>query len=184
MCLSLALGIASTAASMVSAAESSARQTEMYQSNALNANQDAEEKYAQNQMQQIQEEAKAAQSRINTKASVVQAKGTALAGSANEGSSVNSVLNDLERQGAKNDNVTDINARNAKIQANANNTSIGNEAQGRIDSLTPGSDASVVGAAIAGLTGVYTEYKDDNKTYQDTGGTGVSTSGVGKKVKP
>lgn len=154
MCLNIALGVMSTVASAMAQGAAADRQNEAYRRNAANSNQDAVEKYAQNQMQEIQEAAKATQARIDNKAEVVKAKGTALASTENSGSSTNSVLHDLERQGAKNDNITNVNERNAKIQADANRTSIKNEAQGRIDGMSTAEGPSLVQTAISGLGAV------------------------------
>ena len=167
MCLSVALGIASTVASFAAQQAAANRQNDMYQQNAVTANTDAVEKYAQNQLQQIQEEAKATQERIANKAEVVKARGTTLASTVNGGSSVNSVLNDIERQGAKNDNVTNVNVRNAQVQKLANDTSIKNEAQSRINSVATAEGPDVLATAISGLGNIY----------DATGGFGTNGTG-------
>ena len=95
MCWQIALGIASTAANTVVQAEQSRRQNEAYQANALNANQNATEQYYQNNMQRIQEEAKAVQQRMENKEGVLKAKGTALASTENSGQSTSQVLRDV-----------------------------------------------------------------------------------------
>lgn len=152
MCLaSLALGIASTAASFASQQEAANRQNEAYAANVKAANSNAVEQYYQNNLSFVQEEAKAVQERMKTKEELVRTKGTAVASSQNYGQSMNSVLQDLERQGAKADNVTDINIKNAKTNAVNTAKSIESQTKGRIDSVSQGAEPDLVATAISGL---------------------------------
>ena len=171
MCLSIALGVMSTVATAMAQNEAAKRQNQAYQQNALNANADAVEKYAQNQMQQIQEEAKAARERLMNKEETIKAKGTAAAGAQNEGSSVNAVMHDLERQGARHDDVTGVNLKNAKAQANANKASIKNEAQNRINSMSTAEGPSLIQTAISGLGNIAPYVGGDKIKGKDHGGT-------------
>lgn len=148
---SLALGVASTAASFVQQTEASKRQNEAYVSNANAANTNAVEQYYQNNLSFIQEEAKAVQERMKTKEEVIRAKGTAVASSQNSGQSMSNVLNDLERQGAKADNVTDVNVKNTKTDMMNTAQSITDQTKGRIDSVSRGTDPDLVATAISGL---------------------------------
>lgn len=147
----LALGVASTAASFAQQTEASKRQNEAYVSNANAANTNAVEQYYQNNLSFIQEEAKAVQERMKTKEEVIRAKGTAVASSQNSGQSMSNVLNNLERQGAKADNVTDINIKNTKTNAVNTAKSIESQTKGRIDSVSQGAEPDLVATAISGL---------------------------------
>lgn len=149
--LDMGLGIGSTLIGAMGQNEAAARQNEAYQRNALAANQNASEQYAQNYLKQIQEEAKAIQEKIANRADVMKAKGTALASTENAGLSTANVLYDLERQEAGKDNITDINLKNAKAQVEADNTAIKNQAQSRIDSVAQATGADPVATAITGL---------------------------------
>lgn len=172
----LAIGVATTVAQMAAAQETADRQNDLYQRNAVTANANAVEQYAQNQLSQIQEEAKATQERIANKAEVIKAKGTALAGAKNEGSSINSVINDLSRQGGRNDNITNVNVRNATLQKKANDTSIQSETKGRIDSVQQAEGPTLMQAAVAGLTNIGPYISSGSRSKYDTASTG------GKKV--
>lgn len=176
MCWQIALGIASTAANTVVQAEQSRRQNEAYQANALNANQNATEQYYQNNMQRIQEEAKAVQQRMENKEGVLKAKGTALASTENSGQSTSQVLRDIERQGAKADNATDINLKNAKANAKSTEDSIKQQTQGRIDSVAQGADTSIAATAINGLGIVAGAYQKNKYMAGNTASTGSGGS--------
>ena len=179
--LDMGLGIGSTLIGAMGQNEAAARQNEAYQRNALAANQNASEQYAQNYLKQIQEEAKAIQEKIANRADVMKAKGTALASTENAGLSTANVLYDLERQGAGKDNITDINLKNAKVQVEADNTAIKNQAQSRIDSVAQATGADPVATAITGL-GVVVGAQ--NAKSQSTTGLGKPTIDVPKWRKP
>ena len=177
MCWETAIGIASTVANTMVQAEQSQRQNEAYQANALNANQNATEQYYQNTMQQLQEEAKATQQRNENNEDVLKAKGTAIASTENSGQSTSQVLNDLTRQGAKANNATDVNTKNAQINAKSTADSINKQTQGRIDSVSQGSDVSLAATAINGLgvvVGSYSKNKYTGKDRSDAGAQGVT----------
>lgn len=176
MCWEIALGIAGTVANTVGQAEQSRRQNEAYQANALNANQNATEQYYQNNMQRIQEEAKAIQQRMETKENVLQAKGTALASTENSGQSTSQVLRDIERQGAKADNATDVNLKNIKANAKSTEESVKQQTQGRIDSVAQGADTSIAATAINGLGAVVGTYQRNKYMGGDTASTGSGGS--------
>lgn len=153
------LGIASQVMAQNAAAEN---QNAQYQQNALNANQSASEQYAQNYLRQIQEEARATQERIATGIELAKARGTAVASSENSGSSMFSTIHDIERQGARDVNVTDINLRNTVTRIAADNNSTALENKGRIDSVSQASGADPVATAISGL-GVVVGIAGNNK---------------------
>lgn len=172
MCWQMALGIASTAAQFAAQTEAANQQNRYYAQNAMAANADAVEKYAQEQLARIQEEAKATQERINTKTEVMKTKGTALASSENGGMSENQVLRDIERQGAKQSNVTSVNEKNMKIQSEANIDAVTREAEGRINSVKRGTQPSLLSAVVSGLGGTIGYMDNTTKTPKDTAGTG------------
>lgn len=172
MCWQMALGIASTAAQFAAQSEAANQQNRYYAQNAMATNTDAVEKYAQEQLARIQEEAKATQERLNTRTEVTKAKGTALASSENGGVSENQVLRDMERQGAKQSNVVSVNEKNMRNQSKANVDAINREAQGRIDSVRQGSQPSLLSAVVSGLGGTIGYMDNKTKNPKDVASTG------------
>lgn len=154
-----------------------AAQNAAYQSNALKANQSATEQYYQTTLAQIQEEAKAVQEKIANRADVIDAQGKALASSQNSGASTSMVLKDIEREGAKADNITDINTKNARTQAMADKDAVKMQAQNRIDSMEQATEPSLAQAAISGL-GAVAGYglKQPSKTNTTNTGSAVTTT--------
>ena len=173
MCLSLALGVMSAATSLVSQTAAMEQQNKTHYLNAEIANTDAIEKYAQNQLQKVQEEQKAAETRFNTEVNMRRSRGTALASTQNSGLSTEAVLRDIERQGGREEAATSATLKNAQEQADANAKTIHNEADARIKSVPAGEKPSLVAAAIAGLgTALSAEASSgSSKLFKDRGGS-------------
>lgn len=149
--LQIAQGLGSVFMGAAAQNEAADRQNYAYQQNAVNANASASEQYAQNYLRQIQEEQAATQQRMQTQTEMKKAIGTAVASSENSGVSMWNTLHDIERQAAKDANVTDVNLHNTKAEIAANTNDIYNEAQQRINSMPMGSYADPVATALSGL---------------------------------
>ena len=175
MCWSLALGIGTTLLQYSAQQDAADKQNAYYTANAVAANNDAIEKYAQSQLALMQENAKATNGRIGLNREVVMAKGTAVASSENTGSSYNSVIRDLERQGAVQDNIIVQNLKNKEKQQKNEEKAIESEAQNRINSVTTASDPSIASAVISGL-GETVPYLDNSRYLKPL------KSGIGKNA--
>ena len=177
----LGLSLAETVLGYGAQKNQAAAQNAAYQSNALKANQSAIEQYYQTTLAQIQEEAKAVHEKIANRADVIAAQGKALASSQNSGASTSMVLKDIEREGAKADNVTDINTKNARTQAMADKDAVKTQAQNRIDSMEQASEPNIVQAAISGL-GAVTGYglRQSSKTNTTNTGSAATNTEKGK----
>lgn len=174
--LQIAQGVGSAIAGAMGQDAAAERQNAAYLQNAANANASASEQYAQNYLRQIQEEAAAAQERIKTRIQTMKNRGAAIASSENSGSSMWSALHDIERQGARDANVTGVNLENTKSQLAANTTSIYNEAQQRIDSMPAATGADPVAAALNGLgvvVGIAGNQKLTGKDFAEKGSYGT-----------
>lgn len=172
MCLSIAAAGLGIIGNVITQSAQAKRQNAAYQANALNATAAASEQYAQINLASIQESAKGVQQKLANAQDVLKAKGTALASTQNSGQSTSSVLHDIERQGAKADNVTDINIKNAKIETASNKEAVKTQTQGRIDSVAQGTEPDLFAAAISGL-GSYLGAQTFNTKY-DSHNTGES----------
>lgn len=170
MCLDIMTPVLSIGSSMLTQTAQAKRQNAAYQQNALNANKSAVEQYYQTNLNQIQEQAKALQQKLATQEETTKAKGTALASTQNSGQSTLSVLRDIERQGAKAANTTDINSRNAAIETASNKEAVQQQTQGRIDSVAQASEPDLISASLSGLGGYLGVQA--NKTKYDNHNTG------------
>ena len=173
MCLSAAalIGIAQQGISYLSAKEQSDQQYQNYKNNAVTAYSAANTQYAANNDKIIQEEAKAIQDKLQNKIQTIKAVGTAKASTQNQGSSTNSVIQDLKRQGAQADGTTNINLKNAKTEALSTRQSIQQQTQNRINSVDPGQQPSLIAHAISGLGAVYASSESKYKETDHNGGS-------------
>lgn len=151
MCITMALAIAQTAASIMGQSAKAEAQNSVYRSNAIAANSAAIEKYAQEQLNLMQTAAKATEDRNNLQREKALASGTAKASSENEGISNNLVQLDIDRQRAHQEGVVNTNERNAKVQTSANMEAIEAEAKSRINSVEKGTQPDLIGSIISGL---------------------------------
>ena len=173
MCLSAAalIGIAQQGISYLSAKEQADQQYQNYKNNAVTAYSAANTQYAANNDKIIQEEAKAIQDKLQNKIQTIKAVGTAKASTQNQGSSTNSVIQDLKRQGAQADGTTNINLKNAKTEALSTRQSIQQQTQNRINSVDPGQQPSLIAHAISGLGAVYASSESKYKETDHNGGS-------------
>ena len=132
---------------------------------------DPNDQYASNNNKIIQEEAKAAQDRLQNKIQTLKALGTAKASTQNQGTSTDSVMHDIQRQGAQADGTTNVNLKNAKTEALATRQSIQQQTQNRINSVDPGQQPSLIAHAISGLGTVYASSESKYKETDHNGGS-------------
>lgn len=173
MCLSAAalIGIAQQGISYLSAKEQSDQQYQNYKNNAVTAYSAANTQYAANNDKIIQEEAKAIQDKLQNKIQTIKAVGTAKASTQNQGSSTNSVIQDLKRQGAQADGTTNINLKNAKTEALSTRQSIQQQTQNRINAVDKGQDPNIIAHALTGLGAVYASSESKYKETDHNGGS-------------
>lgn len=173
MCLTAEafLGIAQQGIAFLSAKEQADQQNQNYKNNAVTAYSAANDQYASTNNKIIQEEAKAAQDRLQNKIQTLKALGTAKASTQNQGESTNSVMHDIQRQGAQTDGTTNVNLKNAKTEALATRQSIQQQTQNRINSVDPGQQPSLIAHAISGLGTVYASSESKYKETDHNGGS-------------
>lgn len=151
MCIQMALQLATTAAGVIGESLAAGGQNQLYQQNAINANQAAGEKYSQLQARLIQEASKATEDRLILNRERMNAQGTALAGSQNGGTSEGQVMTDLARQASRQAAVVDTNLKYKQQQYRAEVDGIHAENEGRINSVAKGGQPNILSAIITGL---------------------------------
>ena len=131
--------------------QQAAAQNAYAQQNAMNANQAAVTKYSAELSRQREEAANAARQRQSAYRDTLNAQGTALASSQNEGNSTTMTLQDLARQGAQQIGLIDANQIIQKEQGRDNLSSIHQEAKSRIAGVQTTSGPSLLSLAVNGL---------------------------------
>lgn len=149
--LQIAAGLGGTLLNAMAQNEQANQINAAYQQNAINANAAADEQYAANYTKQIQEEAAAVQERMQSRVETLRNKGSALASAQNGGSSLWSVLNDIQRQGSQDVNAIDVSLKNKISDIRNQTTSIGSANQQRIDSMPTATGADPFATALSGL---------------------------------
>lgn len=152
MCWEQALGVGvEMATNLLGQSSQASEQNEMYQQNAINANQSAGEQYSQLQTRLIQEASKATEDRMTLTREQMNAQGTALASSQNGGTSERMVLNDIARQTGRQKAAVDTNYKYKEQQYAADLVGVKAENQNRINSVSKGQDTNFLSTIISGL---------------------------------
>lgn len=168
MCWQMALGIGTTAMEYVAGVQSANQQNQYYMDNAAAANANASEKYAAEQLAQVQKEEQATEQRMALRRSAIESTGSALASTENFGQSTDQVLHDIERQRARQTQTVNTNIENERIQSQANMEAIQSEAANRINSVQTASSPDLISTVISGL-GNTLGYMDSSQATKDTG---------------
>lgn len=179
MCLTLAMGLGLAQAGLSFMAESAQAkaQNEYAMQNAQSANEAAILKYGQEISRQREDEANKTRQRNQALLDAMNARGTALASSQNEGNSLNMTLADLTRQKLREINVIDADQKIDREQGRDNLYGIQKEAESRIAGVQTTSGPSLLNFAISGL-GAVTGGLGPNKTTTKPRGFG-SKNGLG-----
>lgn len=179
MCLTLGtlVGLASSGMSYAAQSQQAEAQNAYAQQNAINANQAAVTKYSAELSRQREEAANAARQRQSAYRDTLNAQGTALASSQNEGNSTTMTLQDLARQGAQQIGLIDANQSIQKEQGRDNLNSIHQEAKSRIAGVQTTSGPSLLSLAVNGLGVIATGSNSKDYPYSDAmgGKKGVTT---------
>lgn len=128
-------------------------QNEYAMMNAQSANDAAILKYGQEIARQREEEANKTRQRNQLMLDAMNARGTALASSQNEGNSLNMTLQDLTRQELRQINTIDADSKIDRQQGVDNLYGIQKEAESRIAGVQTTSGPSLLNLAISGLGG-------------------------------
>lgn len=149
--LNTALNVGAQALSFIGEQRAANAQTDAYYRNAQAANDAAIVKYGQQLSQQREQEANYTREQNRAQIAGMNAAGSALASSMNEGNSTNLTLMDLARQTAREISLDEINKRNLRAQGADERYAIQQEAQSRINSMAPGESPDPFSALVAGL---------------------------------
>ena len=154
MCMVLPmLSAASAVMDFFTQSQQAKAQNEYAMMNAQSANDAAILKYGQEIARQREEEANKTRQRNQLMLDAMNARGTALASSQNEGNSLNMTLQDLTRQELRQINTIDADSKIDRQQGVDNLYGIQKEAESRIAGVQTTSGPSLLNLAISGLGG-------------------------------
>ena len=154
MCMVLPmLSAASAVMDFFAQSQQAKAQNEYAMMNAQSANDAAILKYGQEIARQREEEANKTRQRNQLMLDAMNARGTALASSQNEGNSLNMTLQDLTRQELRQINTIDADSKIDRQQGVDNLYGIQKEAESRIAGVQTTSGPSLLNLAISGLGG-------------------------------
>ena len=162
--LTTALSVGQAVVSMTAQAQQAQQQNDYYNANAQAANNAAMDKYAQELRRQREEMANNSRERQSAWRQGMEAQGTALASSQNEGNSTNVSLLDLARKAGNEIAIKNSELAQSKASGKENLHAIQNEAQSRINSVSTNNGISPLSVAVSGL-GAFMDGQSKGRQY-------------------